>query len=71
LFGELAVCGASEVHIGIDKSVAAVRAFSGGVILEKFDAFSALRASGFKNGSWLPVLGILSRAFHIFVLQKS
>jgi anthranilate/para-aminobenzoate synthase component II len=66
LFGKLAVRRASEIHVGIDKTVLAVRAFAGGVVLEKFNTVAALRTFGFKNRSWLPVLGILSRAFHIY-----
>ena len=64
LLGELAVCGAAEIHLGIDKPVPAFAAFAGGVVLEKFDVMTAFRALDLKYRSRFPILGVLSRAFH-------
>jgi hypothetical protein len=70
LFSELAVCGTSEIHVGVDETMFAVRAFSGGVIFEKLDRSAALGAYRLKNGTWFPVLGVLSRAFHSCILSS-
>jgi hypothetical protein len=64
LFGKLAIRGAAEIHLRIQKTVAAVAAFAGGIIFEKFNRFGAFGAIGFKDGAWHPVLCILTRTFH-------
>jgi hypothetical protein len=48
----------------INKSVAALAAFPGGVIFEKFDFMTAFGAFDLKYRTGCPVLGILSRTFH-------
>jgi hypothetical protein len=44
--------------------MAAVSAFAGGVVFEEFNMMTALGAFYVKNCAFLPVLCILSRAFH-------
>jgi hypothetical protein len=64
LFGKLAVGGTAEIHFRIDEAVTAAAALAGGVVFEKFDRMVALWTFDLKNGPRLPILGILSRAFH-------
>jgi hypothetical protein len=64
LFSKLTICGTAKVHIGIDKPVAAVATFAGCIIFEKFHQPAAFRAIGLEYGPRLPVLCILSWAFH-------
>jgi hypothetical protein len=44
LFGELAVRGTAEVQFGINKTVAAMAAFSGCIVFVKLDHMIALGA---------------------------
>jgi hypothetical protein len=64
LFGILAVRRASEVHLGVGETVAAGPAFSGRIILEKFNHSAAFGTLCLEYGAFTPVLGILSRTSH-------
>jgi hypothetical protein len=64
LLGVLAISGATEVHFGVDETMPAMAASARGVIFEKLHMAAALGAFDVKNGIRIPVLGVLTRAFH-------
>ena len=64
LFGILAIRCTAKIHIRINKPVAAVSAFSGRIVFEKFDGMITFRAFYIKNCSGLPVLCVLPGTFH-------
>ena len=70
LFGILTIGCTTEIHVRIDKPVAALTTFSGGVIFEELHGVTTFWALGFKDGIRFPEAAVLSGAFHGYSSTK-